>query len=221
MKQDKCQKSKVKNIYSRGALLLEILIVVALLAIILGVGSQAVFVSMQSSKVSGERDSAIGLASEALEAARAVTEEKWQNIYTLTSTTTPVTTHYRVATTTVGWTIAMGNETISLNNALYTRYLTIENVCRSTAGREVTGSGTSCAGGSALDPSTQKITAFVSWRGGDTVALNEYFFRWKNKVCAQTDWSGGAGSGAKNCPDTSYGSAESSISTAGGILKLQ
>lgn len=206
---------------ARGALLFEMLIVLTVLVIILGVGAQAVLVSTQSSKVAGERDASMGLATEALEAARAVAEEKWQNIYALTATTTPATTHYRVATTTVGWSITMGDETIVLNNAQYTRYLTIENTCRATVSREVTGSGTSCAGGSAIDPGTQKVTVIVSKQGGDTVTLNEYFFRWKNKVCAQADWSGGAGSGAKNCPDTSYGSAESSISTAGGVLKLQ
>lgn len=212
---------KFNNNPARGALLFEILIVLAVLVIILGVGAQAVLVSTQSSKVAGERDASMGLATEALEAVRAVAEEKWQNIYALTSTTTPATTHYRVATTTVGWTIAVGDETVSLGRERYARYVTIENVCRSTVSREVTGSGTSCVGGSALDPSTQKVTVTVTREGGDTVTLNEYFFRWKNKVCAQTDWSGGVGSGAKNCPDTTYGSAESSVSTAGGILKLQ
>ncbi|KKT09345.1 MAG: hypothetical protein UV86_C0009G0026, partial [Candidatus Nomurabacteria bacterium GW2011_GWB1_43_20] len=48
-------KIKQKN-HSRGVLLLELLISISILAAILSVGSQAVWVSMQSGKISSESD---------------------------------------------------------------------------------------------------------------------------------------------------------------------
>ena len=72
---------QASNSTKKGSLLLELLIVISLLAIILSVGSQAVFVSLQSGKVSGERDVAMGLANEEFEAVRGSTEENWQTIY--------------------------------------------------------------------------------------------------------------------------------------------
>ena len=70
----------IRHSSQRGSLLLELLIVIALLAVILSVGTQAVYVSLQSGKISGERDVAVGLASEALEQVLSVAEEKCQNI---------------------------------------------------------------------------------------------------------------------------------------------
>lgn len=179
----------------RGALLLELLIVIGLLAIILGVGTQAVYVSMQSGKISGERDVALGLVAEALEAVRAVAEEKWQNIYLLTK----ATEHYKPVQTASAWVLVSGDETIALNNTSYTRYLIVQNVCRETATtRNITGitdtdgsSVTACTtSGGVFDPSTQKITVTASWQGGDSIVISEYFFRWRNKATNQTSWTG-------------------------------
>lgn len=193
----------------KGALLLELLIVISLLAIILSVGTQAVYVSLQSGKVSGERDIAVGLASEALEAVRGASEEKWQNIYDLTKTSQ----HYKTVPSGNKWTLATGDETIAINNASYTRYVVIDNVSRDAATRLID-TGTN------YDPSTQKVTVTVSWPYADPVVITEYFLRWKNKVCNQTDWSGGAGSGTKNCPDTSYVSA-TNLGVPGASLQIQ
>lgn len=196
----------------KGALLLELLIVISLLAIILSVGTQAVYVSLQSGKISGERDIAVGLASEALEAVRGATEEKWQNIYDLTK----ASQHYKTVPSGNKWTLATGDETIAINNASYTRYVVIENVSRDASTRMID-TGTN------YDPSTQKVTVTVSWPYADPVVMTDYFIRWRNKVCNQTDWSGGAGSGVKNCPNTSYDSISpaGTIDTTGGTLKLQ
>jgi len=170
-----------------------------------------VYVSLQSGKVSGERDIAVGLASEALEAVRGASEEKWQNIYDLTKNS-----HYKTVQSSNKWTLSPGDETIAINNASYTRYVVIENVSRD-AGTRLIDTGTN------YDPSTQKVTVTVSWPYADPVVMTDYFLRWRNKVCNQTDWSGGAGSGVKNCPNTSYDSISPAgvIDTVGGTLKLQ
>lgn len=202
---------------NKGGLLLELLIVVSLLALILSVGAQGVFVSLQSGKVSGERDTASALATEGLEAVRAVAEEKWQNIYNLTK----ASQHYQIIQSGNRWTLGLGDEIISLNNATYTRYVTIGDVSRDPTTRLIESSYTSVND----DPGTQKITVTVTWgpSNGESFSISDFVFRWKNKICNQTDWSGGVGSGVKNCPDTTYESISpsNSIDTSGGQLKLQ
>ena len=210
----------------RGAFLLEILIVIALLGVILGVSAQAVFVSLQSGKISGERDAAVGLASEELEAVRGITEENWQNIYTLTKGSAQ---YYSVQSGTK-WATSTASEVIALNNATYTRYFVVQNVCRdATAGSRLvtgvtdsSGAGTTCTTSTGdFDPSTEKVIVTVSWPNADPVVISEYFFRWKNKTCAQVDWSGGATTPTDNTvpvanctSSTVYFTADSSIATS-------
>lgn len=221
----KGQRSHVSCPRTRGALLLELLIAISVLAIVLSVGSQAVFVSLQSGKTSGESDVAIGLANEALEAVRGTAEEKWQNIYTLTKGNH----YYATSTAPAGkWALASGDEAIALNTANYTRYVTIQNVCRDTTptSRAITGitdtdgTLTTCTTSTGLfDPSTQKVTVTVSWQGsGSPVSVSDYFLRWRNIVCPQTSWAGGVSSGVKTCTDTTYESATDI--TAGASLQI-
>ncbi len=206
---------------TRGSFLLELLIVIALLGVILGVGAQAVFVSLQSGKIAGERDVAIGLASESLEAVRGFTEESWENIYALTKGS-----QYQTVKSGNKWATSIASETIALNNVTYTRYFVVENVSRdSTVDRKIEPTYNSAND----DPSTQKVTVTVSWTGADIITISEYFFRWKNMTCAQTDWAGGATSPtdntvpAANCTSsTVYFTSDNTMATStAGKLELK
>ncbi|MFZ2832130.1 MAG: hypothetical protein WAZ40_03170 [Minisyncoccia bacterium] len=206
----------IKN--TRGSLLLELLIVIAILAIILSVGSQAVLVSMQSGKISGERDIGIALASEGLEAVRAVTEERWHNLYNKTKGSQH---YYATSTAPIGkWSLATtsvsADEQIILNGITYTRYIIIDNVNRDTSTRNIVSAG------GEDDPSTQKVTVTVSWPNAEPVSFSDYFFRFKNKTCSQGSWVGAGGSGntVQSCGATTYDTIDSTISTSTGTLKL-
>lgn len=222
----KCQLSVVKRPRTRGALLLELLIAISVLAIILSVGTQAVFVSMQSGKTSAESDVAVALANEALEASRGIAEEKWQNVFDLTKGSQ----YHPVSSSGNKWTLSASSEAIQLNTANYTRYVTIQNVCRDTTlgSRNITGvtdtdgTLTTCTTSTGIfDPSTQKVSVTVSWQGnGSPVTMNDYFLRWRNKVCLQASWTG-TGSGVKTCPDTTYTVKDDAISITGGTLQIQ
>ena len=196
----------------RGSLLLELLIVIGLLSIILTIGAQAVSVSLKSGKIAGERDVASGLAGETLEAVRGATEEKWQNLYTLTKTSQ----NYYATTSVNKWVIATGTETITINNAIYTRYFTVSNVSRDPSTRLIETSYNSAND----DPSTQQVAVTVSWTGGVPFTTSDYFIRWKNKVCNQTSWSSSGSSGVKTCPDTTY-SSSTNLGTPGESLQIQ
>ncbi|OHA79558.1 MAG: hypothetical protein A2747_03920 [Candidatus Yonathbacteria bacterium RIFCSPHIGHO2_01_FULL_44_41] len=208
--------------YNRGSLLLELLIVIALLAVILSTGSEAVFVSLQSNKVSSERDVALGLANEGLEAVRGTTEEKWQNIYGLTKGSQ----YYATSTVPVGkWTLGTGSQTVVLNGVTYTLYVIIENVNRCSDSTRSIASSTTCtplATDYIDDPSTQKATVTVSWPNADPVAISEYFFRWRNMVCSQSGWVGNglSGDSVQSCGTTTYDTIDATVSTSTGTLKL-
>jgi len=199
----------------RGSLLLELLVAISVLAVILSVGSEAVFVSLQSSKISGQRDIATGLASEMLESVRAVSDEKWQNLYNLTKST-----HYYPTQSAGKWTLTTaGDETIVLSTGTFTRYVVIEDVSRNQSTRAIETTYSSVND----DPSTQKVTATVSWAGADPFVVSEYFFRWRNQTCAQTGWTGNGNSGTNvvTCADNTYDVADTGVSTTTGTLRLQ
>lgn len=205
----------------QGALLLELLIAISILAVILSIGTQAVYVSMQSGKTSGENDVAMALAGEALEAVRAVTDEKWQNIYNLSG---KGSTHYKTVQSGNKWTVDTGDESITQNTMNYTRYFIVENVNRCNDSSRSIASSTSCLPSNNYfdDPSSQRISILVSWQGaGSPIVINNYFFRYRNKVCVQGDWSGGSSSGVKNCSSNTYESKDGSINTSGTTLELQ
>lgn len=209
---------------NRGALLLEILVVTAVLGVILSLGSQMIFVSLQSNKAAGERDVAVGLLTEMIEAVRAVGDERWQSIYGLAHNGT----HYYPLSSGGKWTISAGgsDETISMGGVSYTRYFTIEHVNRCKDSNRGIASSTSCsplATDYVDDPSTQKIVGTVSWSSGGPITQTEYILRWRNKVCPQTDWSGGGNPGGSASCDTgtTYDTKDSVINTGSGSLILQ
>lgn len=210
---------KNKNYYNKkknnkGALLFELLIVISLLTIILSFGSNAIFLSLKSNKLSAERDIAMSLAMETLDATRAVIEEDWQNIYSLTKGTQ----HYYPEVSNNKWILLSGNGSTTLNGVVYTKYVTINNISRDYSTRDIE----SIYSGSNDDPSTQKITVVVSWTGGADVIISGYFSRWKNKICNHSGWTNGAtGNTVKDCADDSYDTKDADIDVSTGSILLQ
>ncbi len=202
-----------KNKNSKGSLLFELLIVISIIAIIFAVSSNAMFLSLRGNKMMGDRDTAISLASETLEAIRSVVDENWQNIYSLTKGTG----HYHLIQSANKWVIQSGDESVNINNIIYTRYVIINNVSRDGSSNiETTYNSTND------DPSTQKISVTVSWPDGNPITISDYFFRWKNKTCGQSGWTtGGSGNTVKACTDTTYDTKDTEIDVTGGVLKLQ
>lgn len=203
-----------------GQLLLEALIAISLLAIIVTIGGQIIFASLQSNKVTGERDIALGLVEETYEATRGTVVEKWQNVYLLSKGGSS----YYPQKSSGKWILTSGVENVVINGVTYNRSFTIQNVCRDGSTGNITGitdnggADTACvASGGVNDPSTQRITANVSWAGADPISSNQYVTRWLNKVCAQTSWAS-VGSGPSSCPSSVYES-KSNI-TPGASLQL-
>lgn len=218
----RCKQKKTEG--ENGQLLLEVLVAIAAAAIIVALGSQMVYVSLKSGDSAGKKNIALGLSGEIFEAVRNSATEKWQNLYNLNK---DGANYY--PTSTVGkWAVATGTENIVINDVVYTRSFTVQNVCRDDSTRNITGitdsngsSTVACViSGGSPDPSTQKVNVTVSWPNADPVVSNEYVTRWRNKICLQTAWSG-TGSGTTTCPATTYGSQNNIDFGTAGSLKLQ
>jgi type II secretory pathway pseudopilin PulG len=202
----------------KGALLLELLIVISLIAVIFAVGTQAILISLRSDKVSSERDIAFNLASEALGIVRSVAEEDWHNIYVDKdlSNNSEIFFPLKVGNT---WTIKMGTETVVLNGINYVRSFVFKNVSRdATLIEQVYNSAKD-------DPSTQKINVTVSWPEGniqDSVIISGYIFRWKNSLCIQSEWTTQISSDESSftCPASTYFSSSNLDTSVTGSLSL-
>lgn len=216
-----------RKIYTRkrGALLIELLMALSILAIILSLAAQSMFVSLQSEKTARDRDAAVGLLAETLEAVRAVSDERWRDLYDLTKGSQ----HYYTLQSDAKWSIAIGDEAVTVSDTQYSRYFVIEDVNRCADigpdGAYGIASSTACtpANNYLDDPGTQKVTAVVSWGEGSFISASEYLFRWRNSVCKQTDWSGlyNSGNTVLSCGTGRFDTVDSSISTSTGTLKLE
>jgi type II secretory pathway pseudopilin PulG len=200
---------------NKGQLLLEILVVIGVMSMIIGLGSQMIIVSMRSSKAANERNVAIGLIEEIFESSRIIAAEKWQNI---SSANKGSDNHYhpQIHPASGGWGIASGDEQIAINGLVYTRYFFIDNVSRDPSTRNVEETYNILND----DPSTQKITAYVGWAdGAETISFDEYLTRWMNKIACQTAWNGG---GTLACPTASIGADDGNVDyDTNGSLKIK
>lgn len=196
--------TNLKN--QKGVMLMEVLLAISAAAVVITVSAQMVYVGIVSNRSSTEKNVALGLAEEISAAVEASSTEKWQNVYNLTKGTT----NYYPQQSAGKWVLTAGTQNVTLNGVVYTRSLTIQNVCRNTTTRNITGitdtsgSTTTCTtstGGH--DPSTQQISINVTWPNGGALTTNKYITRWRNLTCLQTAWSS-TGSGTSTCPATIY-----------------
>lgn len=96
----------------------------------------------------------------------------------------------------------------------FSRFFSVEDVCRTNDASSTISGVTPCAPGSLADPSTEKITATVTWpTSGNIGSIQtfDYLTRWQNDVFNQNDWSGGSGA------DGPYTNPGSTFSTSSNV----
>ena len=213
----------LNSVNQSGQLLLEALIAIAMIVAVVTVGSQMIVASMRGNKFSNEKNVALGLVEKTFEAVEAIAMEKWQNVYkppdgTGNSVTSKGSSnHYYAVKSSGKWALASGDGQETVNDLAYTAYLTIDNVSRDSS-KNIESSYNSFND----DPSTQKITVTVNWAGAsEPLILSEYISRWRNQVCAQTDWGGSGTTATTTCPTTNFGSEDDNLDRSGGALKLK
>ncbi len=105
----------------------------------------------------------------------------------------------------------------------FSRYFTVEDVCRTNDASSTISGVTPCETGSVDDPSTQRVTSIVEWASSGNItdlALVDYITRWKNAVFQQTDWLGGSGDeNVYTQPGTTYASS-TNIDLESGSIRI-
>ncbi|MFA5000345.1 MAG: hypothetical protein WC545_03225 [Patescibacteria group bacterium] len=191
-------------VFKKGSLLLELLIVIGLFAIITPLTAQIIVSGLNVNKHSSEQAIVFNLAEETLKAAENISFARWQDIYDKDK---GEPNYYYPEKVAGAWTIKDGSETVEVNGLEYSRYFTINDVCRDNSTKEIiSGEGIPpCPSGAFLDPSTQEISATIAWSGG-TTTKEIYLTRWRNRICKQSDW-GTINVGPNACPSSFYGEA--------------
>jgi len=190
---------------NKGQSILEILIGMAIATIIVGSSATALIVSLRSGSATIASQKAYGIADEILNNVRSFAESNWADLYAPPPLNDPSQgkgdnfPYYLEITSTspessvLG--IAAGTEEVTFTspsaeeNIIYTRWFTIDNVSRNSDTNWIVGSGTG-------DPTTQKITAHVSWAtNGATkqIDLTTYISKIRTRSITFIDWSGSSG----------------------------
>lgn len=200
----------------QGQLLLEMLLLIGVIVMVGGLVSQITYASLTANKSSSLTSVAEGLADEEFAGVTAATYAKWHDLYKLTKSSS---SHYNVSQVAGAWQISSGDETLSLNGTMFTRYFYISNVCRDDATKAIvaTSGVPPCTAGNSDDPSTQKVTVYVTWNGG-SVLKSEYLTRWRNLLCQQSSWSA-TSSATSTCAGTDYGSGSNVEASSSIILQ--
>lgn len=207
-----------------GQSLAEVLIATALGAIIIGAVISSIVLSMRSNSQSRTSSVAASLGTGLLDNMQSLSNGDWGAIFNL-PTKGSTSTYYLVTTGTPPTvTIATGTETLTVSSTTFTRYFSVQDVYRTACGTGsiTTSSPTGCTNGSGVlqDPSTELITAYVSWTniGGGTsnISASSYMTHSKDRVTQYNDWSGSSGTqGPVAAPAPDYATS-SNVSASGG-----
>jgi type II secretory pathway pseudopilin PulG len=165
------QSIKGFNHSSRGQLLVELLLAVALSSIMLPALLVGLLASREGKTQQRQRIEATTLSKEAYDAVRTVREQGWGAV--------SVDGRYYPVIENNTWSLTLGSE--SKNG--FARYIDVSDVYRDINGAVVTSGGT-------IDPSTKKVTTTVSWElpYPSSVSSVYYVVRTDNTVYAQTTY---------------------------------
>ena len=193
---------------ARGQILVEIGVAIGVIATLAAMTASLIVVAQRGQVSARRQDAAASFASEAFAVVRAVaasnaneTSSGYNRIYCppygeCDGDGTPPAdeqvgagkgsgTHYQPVLLGDHWELDTGDQTISHNGIDFTRFVTIENVCRD-------GSGDIVACGTGYDPSTQKVTVTMQAPNMADLVVSQYMTRASGAIAAsQTDWSGG------------------------------
>jgi len=154
----------------RGFSIFEIILATGLLVVIAGGAVGAVLQSFSAVRLGGEEAKATFLATEGLEAVRAI---RSRDFGALTVGT------YGLSNSTGQWEFSGSSDSFGK----YTREIVISDVYRDADGNIVESGGV-------LDPLTKRVTAVVSWDSSptrhNTVSLPTYFAYWEGPICNWT-----------------------------------
>jgi type II secretory pathway pseudopilin PulG len=183
-----------------GQSLAEVLIAVAIGAILITAGIALIVPALQSNtdatKVQAAASYAQGLMSNVI----AWSQGNWNNVLALATGT--ANTYYLNTSSSPFTASAPGSvQSISIGTTTYTRSFYLSDVQRDSGDNIVTSGGN-------YDPSTKLVTVTYQWLGGPVNTMTTYIVRSNNQVSSQNNWSGGPGfSGPETSTNSQFASS--------------
>ncbi len=191
---------------NRGQSLLEVILAMAIFALISSTMISLSLGGFASLSQGGEQTEAAGLAQEGLEAARAIKDRAWNELIYTTSS---------VFVKNKQWSLSGEGTTEKIGK--YTRTISFAPVCRNAA------DNIAACPATYTDVQTKKVVSKINWlvRSGveNTAQQISYLTNWGAKHWVQTDWSGGPGQSVWQ-DDTAYDDSENTDDTIGGQAQL-
>ena len=192
-------------------MLIEISIAIAIIAMLSGMTATLIVVAQRNQISARRQDAASGLMSEAYSILRSLSTSDsttstsgYNRIYCPPHGVCPplagskgIGTTYKPVLIGDHWELESGSEQVTLSNVQYTRFVTIENVCRDVSGDIVGSWSTSVAadcpngGVDTDDPSVQKVSVTLQAPRMRDLTASLFLTRWRNTASGQSDWSGG------------------------------
>ncbi|MBI2450981.1 MAG: hypothetical protein HYV52_01415 [Parcubacteria group bacterium] len=215
----------MKRLNENGQILLEMILAVAIVAVIIFLVSQLTFVSLRGQKSGGEQSTASRLGQEEIEIARSVMASSWTDIF---NSSKGVDYYASRQVSPTRFIFTTGQEIITISGIPFTRKVQFFNICRDSSTGDIVSftSSVNCSS-NILDSSTLQVNLNVTWATSQSVSWSEYLTRsLSNRICRQSDWSGGAGAGTQSdasaCAGwTTYNSATNINTGTVGLIKLQ
>jgi len=196
---------------SRGQSLIELLVAISVGTILIGGSVTLMGVSLKSYGTVRKHLQANVLIRQTIEVIQTLARYDWHSVYDLTKGS-----DYKISLSGNTWAINAGQETDTINDIPYKRYLQVYNVNRNESG-DIADTGDD-------DPSTQKITVFLEYGDNYISSSSVLFYLTRsedNKVLHQTDWSGGKGiTGPTPNPSDKYDISTNVATSTAGQLTL-
>lgn len=170
--------------YQKGQSLVELMIAIGISAILVGGISTTYITSLKSNANARLSSVSAQLAQELYDNIKALSDSNWNSIYLLIKGS-----NYFLNLSGNTFAVSQGTDTVLIDGVSYTRYFIVNNVSRD-------GSGAIASSGGADDPSTQVVTAYVSWASSGTsgtTRVGGYIERNRNTSTRVSDWEGGSG----------------------------
>ena len=196
----------------KGQSLVEVLLAVAIGAILITAGVALIVPALQSNTQASKIQVASSLGKELLDNVRVWSEGNWNNVLSLATGT--LNTYYLNASSSPFTAAGPGLvQSLVVGTSTYYRSFYLGDVQRDSGGNVVTSGGT-------YDPSTKQITVVYGWPGGTTSTMSTYVVRGKNTVFSQSDWSGGPNSSGPVTSTNNQFASSSNIdySTSTGVI---
>lgn len=171
--------SEQTEVFRNGQSLIEVLIAVAIGVIMVAAVTTLIASTLRVSSQTQRTQTSVALGKELLENVRVWTEKDWHGI---ASMSTGSLNHYYLNASSSPFSLASGDESVTVGSTAYTRYFYVDDVTRDGSGRIAPG---------IVDPSTKIVSAISQWPQSATATLTSYVTRSLNYILDQTDWSGG------------------------------